>query len=155
MTFFERYSDLCTQRGLEPCSQYAADMFGVTRATISTWGKKNATPRGETVALIADEMGVSTDFLLGRTDDPTDYTNPDLVAELAGAVMDHFDGDVKKTAAFQQAVAEDVKKEQEQTHTRIMQLYNRLDEIDRVRVESYIEGILTGEKYKKDLPNFA
>ena len=155
MTFFERYSALCEQQGIEPCSQRAADMFSTTRATISTWGKNNSTPRGETVALIADGLGVSTDYLLGRTEDPTDYTNPELIASLAGPVMDHFVGDVKKTAAFQQAVAEDVKKEREQEHNRIMHLYNRLDEIDRVRVESYIEGILTGDKYKKEMQSVA
>jgi len=155
MTFFERYSDLCQQQGIEPCSQKAADMFGTTRATISTWGKNNSTPRGETVAIIADGLGVSTDYLLGRTDDPVDYTRPELIAELAGPVLDEFNGDVKKAAAFQKAVAADVKREQEQKHSRIVKLYNRLDEIDRVRVESYIEGILTGDKYKKEIQNLA
>ena len=155
MTFFERYSELCQQQGIEPCSQKAAEMFNTTRATISTWGKNNSTPRGETVAVIADGLGVSTDYLLGRTEDPTDYTRPELIAELAGPVLDEFNGDVKKAAAFQQAVADDVKREREQEHNRIMMLYNRLDEIDRVRVESYIEGILTGDKYKKEMQSLA
>lgn len=151
MTFYERYSELCVKEGIEPCSQKAADMFHTTRATISTWGKKNAIPRGETVLLIADMLGVSTDYLLGRTDDPTDYSNPELIASLAGPVLDHFDGDVQKAAAFQKAVADDAKKEKEKEEesNRIIALYNQLDTIDRVRVESYIEGILTGDKYKQ------
>lgn len=151
MTFYERYAKLCGQRGIEPCSQKAADMFNTTRATISTWRKTKAIPRGETVKLIADELGVSTDYLLNRTDDPTDYTNPDLVASFVGPITDHFDGDVQKTATFQKAVAADVKEDVNNTYSRIVDLYGQLDNIDKVRVESYIEGILTGDKYKKKI----
>lgn len=145
MGFYDNYAKICAQKGIEPCSQRAADMFGTTRATISTWNTKGTTPKGETVAVIATTLGVSTDYLLGRTDDPTDYSDPELIAALSGPVLDNFDGDVKKAAAFQKAAATDALKDQQ---PRILQLFNRLDQMDKVRVEAYIEGILTGDKYK-------
>jgi transcriptional regulator with XRE-family HTH domain len=144
MNFYERYAKVCADSGIDPCSQKAADMFGITRATISSWNKKNTAPKGETVAAVADALGVSSDYLLGRTEDKTDYSNPDLIAELSGPVLDYFDGDVKKAADFHSAVDADVKREQA---PKILQLYNRLDENDKIRVEAYIEGILTNDKY--------
>ena len=71
MNFYDRYTAICTEKGIEPCSQKAAEAFGVTRATISVWNKKNTAPKGETVKVIADALGVSCDYLLGRTEDPT------------------------------------------------------------------------------------
>ncbi|MCC8043869.1 MAG: helix-turn-helix domain-containing protein [Clostridiales bacterium] len=155
MTFYERYVNLCEQRKIEPCSQRMANTLNTTRGTISTWGKNNATPRGETVKLIAEVFGVSTDYLLGRTDDPTDYTDPDLIAYLAKPVMEYFNGDVQKTAFFERAVADNARKGKDDRHAQIIKLYDQLDDIDKVRIESYIEGILTNDKYKKKTVNFA
>jgi transcriptional regulator with XRE-family HTH domain len=146
MSFYERYESICIRQGLEPCSQAAADKFGVTRATISIWKSRNTTPKGDTVAAIADAFGISSDYLLGRTDDPTDYSNPDLVAELSGPVLDHFDGDVKKALDFQRAVEADVAKER-RNRPRILDLWERLDDVDKARVEAYLDGILTADKY--------
>lgn len=145
MSFYSQYEKVCAAQGIDPCSQRAADMFGVTRATISIWNSKNKAPKGDTVRVIADQLGVSADYLLERTDNPTDYTNPDLIAELSGPVLDAFDGDVEKALKFQNAVAADAKAEKHY----VQSLYDRLDAVDKVRVEAYIEGILTGDKYTR------
>lgn len=147
MRFYDQYARICDERGIEPCSQKAADMFNVTRATISQWNSRDKAPKGETVKVIADVLGVSSDYLLGRTDDPTDYTNPDLIAEVAGPVLDEFNGDVEKAVKFQAAVAADVKVERAK-RPYILTLYEKLDSNDRMRVEAYIEGMLTADKYK-------
>lgn len=147
MTFYERYVAICTDRGLEPCSQKAAEAFGVTRATISVWNKKDTAPKGETVKVIADTLGVSCDYLLGRTDDPTDYCNPDLIAEVSGPVLDHFNGDVKKAVDFHAAVDTDVKKEKEQV-PEIIKMFNQLDSSDKLKVEGIIQGLLLQDKYQ-------
>ena len=73
MTFFDRYAGLMEEKGLDPGSQTAADMMGVTRSAISIWKRKGTTPKGDTVAKMADVLHVSADYLLGRTNDPTDY----------------------------------------------------------------------------------
>lgn len=149
MRFYDQYAQICYKQGIEPCSQKAADMFGVTRATISQWNSRNKAPMGETVRLIADALSVSTDYLLCRTTDPTDYSNPDLIAEVSGPVLDEFDGDVEKAVAFQKAVAADAKAEREK-RPQILDLYERLDTTDRIRVKAYMEGMLTGDKYASD-----
>lgn len=116
MNFYERYRTICSEKGLDPCSQKTADMFGVTRATISSWKSKNTIPKGETVAIMADALHVSADYLLCRTSDPTDYSS-------------------QKLEVYTDAVPNEI--------PRILDLYSQLDALDRVRVEAYIEGMLT------------
>lgn len=147
MNFYDRYTAICTERGIEPCSQKAAEAFGVTRATISVWNKKNTAPKGETVKAIADVLGVSCDYLLGRTEDPTDYSNPDLAAEVAGLVLDYFDGDIKKAVDFHKAVDTDVQKEKAQIPD-VLKMYNKLDSSDKIKVEGIIQGLLLQDKYQ-------
>lgn len=147
MNFYDRYTAICTEKGIEPCSQKAAEAFGVTRATISVWNKKNTAPKGETVKVIADAPGVSCDYLLGRTEDPTDYSNPELAAEMSGPVLDYFDGDVKKAVDFHKAVDADVQKEKSQI-PEILKMYNQLDSSDRIKVEGIIQGLLLQDKYQ-------
>ena len=148
MGFYERYSKICAQNGIEPCSQKTAELFRVTRATISSWNKNGTTPKGETVAIMADALGVSADYLLERTDDPTDYSNPDLVAELRPDVIDHFEGDIKKAVSFQKAVDSDALKERNGL-PEILRLFDQLDDTDQARAKGIIEGMLIGEKYAK------
>lgn len=144
MTFYERYEKVCLEHDLDPCSQKAADLIGTTRSTISAWGTKKTTPKGEFVAAIADALGVSADYLLGRTDDMTDYANPELVASMAGPVLDEMNGDVKKAVEFHNAVDNDVKNEQK---PHILQQYEKLDEIDQIKADAFIEGLLAADKY--------
>ena len=151
MNFFDRYSQVCKEKNIDPCSQAAADMFGISRSTISSWNTKNTFPKGETVAAIADALGVSADYLLCRTDDPTDYATGDLIASVAGPVLDEFDGDVEKAVNFHRAVAEDAAREyaanRGRTTPAIIRLYEQLDEIDRGKAEAFIQGLLAADKY--------
>lgn len=146
MKFYDRYAQLCIERGIEPCSQAAADMFGISKSTISSWNTKNTFPKGDTVAAVADALGVSSDYLLGRTDDPTDYSDGDVIASLAGPVLDEFDGDAKRAADFQRAVAEDAAKDRRRSAGYPTQ-YFLLDEIDKAKADAYIEGLLAADKY--------
>lgn len=50
--------------------------IGMSTARLSNWKQGKSTPSAEALAQIADYLGVSTDYLLGRTDDPT-FTIPD------------------------------------------------------------------------------
>lgn len=126
MTFYERYEKVCKERGWEPCSQKAADAFGVTRATISIWKKRNTAPRGETVKDIADMLGVSCDYLLGRTDNPTDY-----------AVQSHMDEDF-----FTMSIDGEKK-----LLYSMIQIFDKLDDSDKIRVVAYAEGVFSADKY--------
>lgn len=42
-----------------------------TKGTVSNYENGHSTPPHETLVAIADVLGISTDYLLGRTDDPT------------------------------------------------------------------------------------
>ena len=123
--FFDRYSLQASKTGLDPCSQKAADMFDVTRATISTWNIKGTTPKGDTVARIADGLGVSADYLLGRTEDPRDYAKTDDPGSGEGKVVPLEPG--------------------------IMRLYRKLDAKDKLKAEGVIQGMLMQDKYTDQL----
>ena len=144
MTFWEKYERLCLERGYKPGSTEAADALGTNRGTLSAWKKSGKLPTPDFIRRIADVYGVSADYLLGRTADPVDYTNPDLCAELAGPQLDELGGDIKKAVALQRATADDVSREATRA---FMLLYEQLDEMDKVRVEGFIQGLLAQDKY--------
>ena len=141
MTFFERYATIAEKQGLDPCSQKAADLFGVTKATISTWGLKGTTPKGETVAKMADELHISTDYLLGRTDDPTDFVNDRFMIMPAP-----IPADPPPETTIQLTEVETGQKEDEAGNA-LIRLINRLDMYDQLRAEGVIQGMLMQEKY--------
>ena len=123
MTFFDRYAGIMEEKGLDPGSQTAADMMGVTRSAISIWKRKQSTPKGDTVARMADVLGVSADYLLGRTNDRTDY------------------------AKRGSSVAIPARKGK----SKIVRLYTQLDAADRMKAEGVIQGMLMQDKYAVNL----
>lgn len=129
MSFYDRYEGLAIGFGLKPMSDDAAEKIGVRKATISVWKRDKTTASPEILARIADVYGVSTDYLLFRTDDPTDYTK--------------ITGKNKLTAA--QKIATQAEEEAEYFSS----MYMSLDEIDRAKVQAYIEAKLDDEKYSR------
>lgn len=69
-SFARRFKQLREMRGWT--QEDAAEKLGVSRPTIAGYEseEKNRIPREETLHKIADLFGVTTDYLLGRTDDP-------------------------------------------------------------------------------------
>lgn len=65
--FWERFYGLCENAGTKP--NPVAKKIGIASATITKW-KQGAIPSSEYVQLVAEYFNVSTDYLLGRTDDP-------------------------------------------------------------------------------------
>ena len=131
MTFYERYAAVASENGIDPCSAKAAEMIHTTKSAPSMWKRKNTTPKGDTVATIADAFHVSADYLLGRTDDPTDYCNSDIPRKPLQ--------DAPKTVPFPQG-----------TNNQMDPLYllcGRLDASDRLKVHGVIQGLLMHEKY--------
>lgn len=62
-TFFERFSNLCKERGVTVNS--VAKSIGASSGSVTAW-KKGTEPRNATVTKIADYFGVTTDYLLGK-----------------------------------------------------------------------------------------
>ena len=121
--FYQRYIHLCDLHGLDPCSRRAASLLGTNRATISHWRTNCSMPKGEMIARIADVFHVSADYLLGRTDDPMDYTEKDV---LAGS-------------------------ESPQELIRFQLLWKHLDYEDRIKLEGVVQGLLCADKYKDEI----
>lgn len=138
MSFWERYEQLCLFNGYKPGSTEAANALGTSRGTISAWKKSGRPPQMEYLVSIANAYGVSTDYLLCRTDDPTDYTNPDIVA---AANID----DEKKAAILEKITATKPKAVATQTGET---LFAQLDDNDQGKAEAYMQGLLSQDKYQ-------
>ena len=65
-SLFEKIKELCQKRGISINS--LEETLGYSRNTI--YSMKNKKPNAERLQEIADYFGVSTDYLLGRTDNP-------------------------------------------------------------------------------------
>lgn len=77
-----RIKELCEQKRLQQ-KQVAQDL-GIAASTMSQYATGSREPDFGTLNRIADYFGVSTDYLLGRTD------NPSPIGEVAAA---HFKDD--------------------------------------------------------------
>ena len=137
MSFWERYEQLCLFNGYKPGSQEAANALGTSRGTISAWKKSGRPPQMEYLVNIANAYGVSTDYLLCRTDDPTYYTNPEIVA---AAEID----ETRKAAILDKLAARPAAATATQTGDT---LFSQLDDIDQGKAEAYMQGLLSQEKY--------
>lgn len=118
--FYQRYILLCEQHGMDPCSRKAASLLGTNRATISHWRTNCSMPKGEMISRVADVFHVSSDYLLGRTDDPSDYA----------------------------AKTKLLKTERSEETARLHLLLQRLDHEDLLKLEGVVQGMLFADKYQ-------
>ena len=75
---FDRIKELAQKQGLS--INLLEEKRGYSRNTI--YNLKNSKPSTERISEIADYFNVSTDYLLGRTDNPNIATNGDASAPL-------------------------------------------------------------------------
>lgn len=80
---FEKIKELAKKRG-EALGQVEEDL-GYGRNTL--YKIKNSTPNAERIAEIANYFNVSTDYLLGRTDNPA-IAGSDEFAQVNGQIID-------------------------------------------------------------------
>jgi len=71
------------------------DYIGLEKSTFTAWKSKKSTSYKQYVSDIAKFFGVSTDYLLCRTEDPIDYDNDDLLSQIPEEILDHFNYDAK------------------------------------------------------------
>lgn len=79
-SFSQRFKHLREKKGWT--QDEVAEKLGVSRPTIAGYEseEKGRIPREETLHKIADLFGVSLDYLLGRTDDPTPVNEKDNIS---------------------------------------------------------------------------
>lgn len=71
--FWNIYTELCKKNNTSPNGVAAA--IGLSNATCTKW-KQGATPGGKNLQKIADYFGVTTSYLLGETQPPTETPQP-------------------------------------------------------------------------------
>ncbi|EKS18761.1 hypothetical protein HMPREF9188_00827 [Streptococcus sp. F0441] len=81
-TAFERIKDLADKHRIS--LNDLEDKLGISRNSL--YGIKKANPKSDRLQQIADYFNVSTDYLLGRTDNPA--ISSDLVTTADGRVVD-------------------------------------------------------------------
>ena len=86
MSFYDRYSECCREKGILPSSQATAEKLGCSRSNISNFASSGITPRGDIVANAAKMLDVSADYLLGLVDNPRPVNN-----EIAPTEQDALD----------------------------------------------------------------
>ncbi|MGG5359389.1 helix-turn-helix domain-containing protein [Enterococcus sp. DIV0240a] len=91
MTTFDRIKELSKKRGKTP--KQVATELGLGENLFYKW--KNSSPTADKLQLVADYFHVSTDYLLGRTDDPNAGVSPEkrkMTVEEALATVMSSDG---------------------------------------------------------------
>lgn len=66
VSFYDRFIHLCEQKGVKPSR--AAEDCGINRSNVSMWKNNGSTPRGGALQKISEYFGVTTDYLLGNTE---------------------------------------------------------------------------------------
>lgn len=70
--FWDRFEKLCREAGKKPSP--VGKEIGVSATAVYKW-KDGTIPNGEILMKIADYFNCSTDYLLGRTDEPSANTS--------------------------------------------------------------------------------
>ena len=104
--FFNRFRELCDQRKI---SVYrACTDIGLNRSAVAKW-KNGGKPNGSTAAKLAAYFGVTTDYLLGQSEDRTPGFTPRVVSDEEikfalfggdGEITDEMYREVRDFAAF-------------------------------------------------------
>ena len=132
MNFFDRYAALCKDKHVDPCSEAMADKIHVTRSAISSWKKKQMVPKSETLMEIAEYFDVTVDYLLGR-----EPLHPGWKEAIP-----------KEASLFVPLEAQEKEELSKLSSLKpVLERYQRLDFIDQARVLSYLDGILSSDKY--------
>lgn len=86
--FYSRLTSLCAERGVKITNVVSELKMG--SGNLSNW-KSGRMPRGESLSKLADYFNVSTDYLLGRTDDPSPAGMGVESSPLRSTLLSNFD----------------------------------------------------------------
>lgn len=98
--FYDTYLMLCNKIGKKPSA--VATELKINKSNVSNWKSSGYTPRGEALQKIADHFHVSTDYLLGVTEQSQLDTAEFKVREnlrLWDAKLDFADNDEQRAEA--------------------------------------------------------
>jgi|GEM_PF-1724410 transcriptional regulator with XRE-family HTH domain len=90
-----------------------ADILFVNQTAVSQWERGVSKPSPDMLLRICDVYNTTTDYLLGRTNDPTNYEDGTLMANVRPDILDACKGDVRQALAIQRAIDQDALSEWE------------------------------------------
>lgn len=82
MKFNERLKELRTEKGVT--QKQLGGLFSFSKNSVCEWEKGRAEPKSEVIKKLADYFEVTTDYLLGRSDD---FGNVTVHAEKTGEFL--------------------------------------------------------------------
>lgn len=80
--FFDTFLALCEKKNIPP-TRVALDI-GLSKAAVTRWKQTESTPNGDVLSKLADYLGCSVDYLLGR-DAPAEAKKDDSTEALPSA----------------------------------------------------------------------
>ena len=104
--FFNRFKALCDERNISV--YFACTEIGLNRSAVNKW-KAGGKPNGTTAAKLAEYFGVTTDYLLGQSEEKIPGAKSRAVSEEEikfalfggdGEITDAMYDEVKQFAAF-------------------------------------------------------
>ena len=93
--FYDRFKSLCDAKGIS-CNRAAIEI-GLSNATPTTWKKRGLTPKGDTLAKIAEYFDVSVGYLLGTDAKKAPTASGERKPDIEGAKIALFGGDGEVT----------------------------------------------------------
>lgn len=78
--FFDTFLALCEKKNIPP-TRVALDI-GLSKAAVTRWKQTESTPNGDVLSKLADYLGCSVDYLLGRESTPDIAVLPAKLQEL-------------------------------------------------------------------------
>lgn len=124
VTLGQRLAELRKTKGMN--QKDVAEVLGVSRSSVASWETGHRIPRIEELSALASVFGVSADYLLMKTDDPTPPPSEDDIplerrviraAFDSGELSDLSEAELRRLEdiirAAKKVVLEDIRKDQE------------------------------------------
>lgn len=122
--FWDIFYKVCIEQGTKP--NPVAKQIGVSSSTVTSW-KNGGIPNGETLLKLADYLGVSTDYLLGRTQEPTKISGNQIkTGNITGDNNANMNMDTNKTSQY------------DKTTMQVADIFQDLDVLDKAKVLNLI-----------------
>lgn len=140
--FPKRFRELIKYRNVT--FDVLAEAFSTTRQTVSNWQAGSTVPDAISISMIADYFGVTTDYLLGKTDASTVKMDLRAAAEYTGLEEDavKFLHEPLKTAKTQKNL-----NFEKTLHDRMsIMIYTGMFEELAMRLETFFDAVVNREK---------
>ncbi len=142
MTFFERYEQLCTEKGTKPQNAEMIKIAGVSSGAISGW-KKGSLPKGDVLCRLAKFFNVTTDYLLGlnelRNPYYTNNINDSSVIQSNSSVA--VTGSILNSGSISTSIPTNEEKQLSKEETEILNVYRSLEARDRTKFMNFVFDI--------------